>query len=144
MGQYQQVSQMQTVFKNFFVVKDEQELEYLDGAEYKIWNDDYIKAAARADTSHYKQFMEFLMKALEWRMMLDAMYPKVQLRCLDSYGYYNKKALMYAEDRFIHHLILDYIIVKTNKEIDLDVQLYWPERAYRQGFKDAYRRLPTY
>ena len=134
---------MQT-FNNFFVVKSMEELEYLDGAEYKIWNDDYIKAAAFADASHYRQFPDFLRKALDWRMTLNAMYPNVQLKCLASYGYYNKRALMYAEDRFMHHLIQDYIIVKTNKPIELDVQLYWPERAYRQGFKDAYHRLSTY
>lgn len=121
-----------------------EELEYLDGSEYKIWNDDYVKAAAYVDASHYRQFPDLLQKALDWRMTLNAMYPNVQLKCLASYGYYNKKALMYAEDRFIHHLIQDYIIVKTNKPIELDVQLYWPERAYRQGFKDAYRRLSTY
>ena len=134
---------MQT-FNNFFVVKSMEELEYLDGAEYKIWNDDYVKAAAYVDASHYRQFPDLLQKALDWRMTLNAMYPNVQLKCLASYGYYNKKALMYAEDRFIHHLIQYYIIVKTNKPIELDVQLYWPERAYRQGFKDAYRRLSTY
>ena len=134
---------MQT-FNNFFVVKSMEELEYLDGAEYKIWNDDYVKAAAYVDASHYRQFPDLLQKALDWRMTLNAMYPNVQLKCLASYGYYNKKALMYAEDRFIHHLIQDYIIVKTNKPIELDVQLYWPERAYRQGFKDAYCRLSTY
>lgn len=135
------VSLMQTVFKNFFVVKDIEELEYLDGYEYKIWNDDYIKSACETDASHYRQFPEFLSKALDWGMTLNAMYPRVQLDCLSTYGYYNKKALMYGEDRYIRHLILDYIIVKTNKNIDLDVQLYWPERAYRQGYKDAYHRL---
>lgn len=135
---------MQTTFNNFLVVKELDELVYLDGAEYKIWNDEYVKAAAFADASHYRQFPDLLSKALDWRMTLNAMYPNVQAQCLASYGYYNKKALMYAEDRFIHHLIHDYIIVKTNKEIELDVQLYWPEKAYRQGFRDACRRLPTY
>lgn len=120
------------------------ELVYLDNEPYVIWNDEYVKAAAWADTSHFRQFPDLLKKALDWRMTLNAMYPDVQNRCLATYGYYNKKALMYAEDRFIHHLIHDYIVVKTNKAIDLDVQLYWPEKAYRQGFKDAYRRLSTY
>lgn len=134
----------QTVFNNFLVVKDMDELVYLDNEPYIIWNDEYVKAAAWADASHFRQFPDLLSKALDWRMTLNAMYPNVQNKCLATYGYYNKKALMYAEDRFIHHLIQDYIIVKTNKPIDLDVQLYWPEKAYRQGFKDAYRRLSTY
>lgn len=136
-------NQMQ-ILSNFFVVKDKEELGYLEGYTYKVWNDDYVKSAAFADTSHFRQFPEFLSKALDWRLALNAMYPNVQLRCLASYGYYNKKALMYAEDKFISHLIQDYIIVKTNKEIDLDVQLYWPERAYREGFKDAYHKLSEY
>lgn len=138
------VNQTQTVFNNFLVVKDMDELVYLDNEPYIIWNDEYVKAAAWADASHFRQFPDLLSKALDWRMTLNAMYPNVQNKCLATYGYYNKKALMYAEDRFIHHLIQDYIIVKTNKPIDLDVQLYWPEKAYRQGFKDAYRRLSTY
>ena len=137
-------NQTQTVFNNFLVVKDMDELVYLDNEPYIIWNDEYVKAAAWADASHFRQFPDLLSKALDWRMTLNAMYPNVQNKCLATYGYYNKKALMYAEDRFIHHLIQDYIIVKTNKPIDLDVQLYWPEKAYRQGFKDAYRRLSTY
>lgn len=137
-------NQTQTVFNNFLVVKDMDELVYLDNEPYIIWNDEYVKAAAWVDASHFRQFPDLLSKALDWRMTLNAMYPNVQNKCLATYGYYNKKALMYAEDRFIHHLIQDYIIVKTNKPIDLDVQLYWPEKAYRQGFKDAYRRLSTY
>lgn len=135
---------MQTLFKNFFVVKQVEELDYLDGADYKIWNNEYVKAAAFADATHFKQFPEFLSKALDWKMALEAMYPNVQLQCLSTYGYYNKKALMHAEDRYVRHLIEDYIIVTTNKDIDLDVQLYWPEKAFRQGYKDANRRLSNY
>ena len=138
------VNPMQTVFKNFFVVKEEHELIYLDGAPYVVWNDKYVKAAAFADATHFRQFPEFLSKALDWKMTLEAMYPGVQERCLATCGYYTKKPLMYAEDRYMRHLIEDYIIVKTNKEIELDVQLYWPEKAFRQGYKDAYHRLPVY
>lgn len=135
---------MQTNFKNFFVVKDIEELKYLENNDYVIWNDEYIKNAAITDTSHYRQFPDFLSKALDWKQSLEAMYPLVQARCLASYGYYTEKPLMYAEDRYIRHLILDYVIVKTNANIDLDVQLYWPEKAFREGYKDAYHRLSTY
>lgn len=134
---------MQTPFDKYFVVKYIEELEYI-GAEYKIWNDDFIKGSAKVDTSHFRQFPEFLSCALHWRLILEKMYPSVEQNLLRSYGYYCKKALMYAEDRYIKHLIEDYIVVLTSVDIPLDVQLFWPEVAYRQGYKDAYRRLPVY
>lgn len=134
---------MQTL-SNFFVVKDKEELDYLEGNKYIIWNDNYVKDACNADASHFKQFPDFLSAALEWKLILEKMYPKVQERCLLTYGYYTEKPIHYAIDRYIRRLITNYIIVKTDKNIELSTQLYWPEKAFREAYKDAYHRLSEY
>lgn len=130
--------------KNYLVIKDMSEAEYLEGQEYKVWNDDYVKSACDADSSHFVQFPEFLSSALEWKMILEDMYPSVKNNCLRSYGYYTERPLHYAIDRYIRRLISEYIILETDANIELSVQLYWPKKAFVEAYKDAYHRLPEY